>query len=89
MELFGVPNFKFISISKQKSLELAGKYSSLFTTAAHVFRYVIDFFFFFLIKFGDLVFQEEFQLLVEYRLVHHGHSSGAVQQGGCVWYGTS
>lgn len=35
MEHFGVPGFRFISISKQSSLELAGKYVSLFTTAAH------------------------------------------------------
>lgn len=43
----------------------------------------------FLTKFGDFVFQEELQLLVEHRLVHHGHSSGAVRQGGCLWYGAT
>lgn len=43
----------------------------------------------FLIIFNDLVLQEELQLLVEHRLVHHGHSSGAVRQGGCVWYGAT
>lgn len=35
MEHFGTPGFEFMSISKQSSLELAGKYVSLFTTAAH------------------------------------------------------
>lgn len=34
-----------------------------------------------------LVFQEEFQLLAEYRLVHHGHSPGAVWQDQRVWHG--
>lgn len=43
----------------------------------------------FLTKFGDFVFQEELQLLVEHRLVHYGHSSGAVRQGGCLWYGAT
>lgn len=43
----------------------------------------------FLTKFGDFVFQEELQLLVEHGLVHYGHSSGAVRQGGCLWYGAT
>lgn len=42
-----------------------------------------------LIIFNDLVLQEELQLLAEHRLVHHGHSSGAVRQGGCVRYGAT
>lgn len=33
---FGVLDFELISISKQRSVEVAGKYISLFTAAAHV-----------------------------------------------------
>lgn len=39
IEHFGVPNFNFMSITKQRLAELAGKYVSFLTTAAHVQRF--------------------------------------------------
>ena len=41
------------------------------------------------LKMVTIVFQEEFQLLAEYRMVHHGHSPRAMWPDQRVWHGAT